>query len=120
MPELSMVEPLRLDGLLEGGWEKLAFTPFREGLEIFPILDGAPALAVLRYAPGAVVPHHRHTGLESILVLDGAQEDEQGHYPKGSLVLNQPGSSHSVWSQAGCVVLIQWTAPIIFTDTSPL
>ena len=124
MPEPSMVEPLmlepvRLDGLLEGGWETLAFAPFRDGVEIFPILDGAPALAVLRYAPGAAVPHHRHTGLESILVLDGVQEDEQGCYPKGALVLNQPGSSHSVWSQLGCVVLIQWTAPIIFTDTSP-
>ncbi len=114
-----MLEPLRLDGLLDGGWRHLAYVHFRRGIEIFQILDGAPALAVLRYAPGAAVPHHRHTGLESILVLDGVQEDEQGHYPKGSLVLNQPGSSHSVWTEAGCVVLIQWTAPIIFTSDLP-
>lgn len=111
-----MLEPLALEGLLDGGWRDLAFAPFRDGVEIFPIQDGTPALALLRYAPGAAVPHHRHTGLETILVLEGAQTDEQGHYPTGTLVLNQPGSSHSVWSDEGCVVLIQWTAPIVFTS----
>lgn len=119
MPGPALPAPVRLDGLLEGGWQGLAFAHFREGVEIFQILDGAPALAVLRYAAGAAVPHHRHTGLESILVLDGVQEDEQGRYAKGSLVLNQPGSSHSVWTGSGCVVLIQWTAPIIFTSDLP-
>ncbi len=111
-----MLEPVILASLLDGGWRDLAFAAFRDGVEIFPIQDGAPALALLRYAPGAAVPHHRHTGLETILVLDGAQTDEQGHYPAGTLVLNQPGSSHSVWSDEGCVVLIQWTAPIVFTS----
>lgn len=100
--------------LLSGGWRDAPFRPFREGVEICPIRDGAPAVALLRYAPGAGVPTHLHPGLETILVLDGVQSDEAGDYPVGSLILNPPGSQHSVWSDPGCVVLIQWTLPVEF------
>ena len=72
----------------------------------------APALAVLRYAPGANVPHHLHTGLETILVLDGVQSDERGDYAKGTLIMNPEGTTHSVWSEHGCAVLIQWERPV--------
>ncbi len=109
-----MPEPLHLGGLLGGGWRGAAFRPFRPGVEICPILDGAPAVALLRYAPGAEVPWHRHPGLETVLVLDGAQSDARGDYPAGSLVLNPAGSAHRVWSGPGCVVLIQWERPVEF------
>ena len=90
----------------------LPFEPFRDGVDIHHIKQGAPAVALLRYAPGARVPMHRHTGLESVLVLEGEQSDERGTYPEGSFVLNPEGSSHSVWSETGCVVLIQWERPV--------
>jgi anti-sigma factor ChrR (cupin superfamily) len=64
--------------------------------------------------PGASVPRHRHAGLETIVVLDGSQSDENGDYPVGTLVLNPAGTEHSVWSSGGCVVLIQWNLPVIF------
>lgn len=94
----------------------LRFEPFREGVEIYHMMRGAPAVALLRYAPGARVPLHRHAGLETILVLEGAQSDERGTYPKGSFVVNPAGSTHSVWSDGGCVVLIQWERPVKFLD----
>lgn len=109
-----MAEPLRFESLLPDGWRAAAWAPFRDGVEISPILAGAPAVALLRYAPGASVPRHRHPGLEAILVLDGTQSDERGTYAAGTLVLNPPGSEHSVWSDTGCVVLIQWTLPVEF------
>jgi anti-sigma factor ChrR (cupin superfamily) len=59
------------------------------------------------------VPRHRHAGLETIVVLDGSQSDENGDYPAGTLVLNPAGTEHSVWSTRGCVVLIQWNLPVI-------
>jgi len=90
----------------------LPFEPFRDGVDIHYVKQGAPAVALLRYAPGARVPMHRHTGLESVLVLEGEQSDERGTYPEGSFVLNPEGSSHSVWSETGCVVLIQWERPV--------
>ncbi len=93
-------------------WQELPFTHFREGVAIHHIKKGSPALAILRYAPGATVPLHLHTGLETILVLDGVQSDERGDYPKGALILNPQGTQHSVWSESGCAVLIQWERPV--------
>lgn len=109
-----MSEPLHWPAFLSGGWRDAPFEPFREGVEIAPLLTGPPDLALLRYAPGASVPRHLHPGLETILVLEGAQSDERGTYRAGALVTNPEGSSHRVWSDEGCVVLIQWTKPVVF------
>jgi len=111
--------PLHLAGLTDGGWQRLDFAPFREGVEICELCAGEPDVALLRYAPGASVPWHLHTGLETILVLDGVQSDERGDYPAGSLILNPAGSAHSVWSKGGCVVLIQWDRPVRFPGDGP-
>ncbi|MBD3763187.1 MAG: cupin domain-containing protein [Rhodobacterales bacterium] len=110
-----MSDPRHIARLLPD-WAALPFQPFRPGVEICPLRPGEPAVALLRYAPGASVPRHRHMGLETILVLAGAQTDEYGHYPTGSLVMNPAGSEHSVWSDPGCVVLIQWERPVQMLD----
>ena len=107
-------EAFNLDALLPEGWREAVYEPFRDGVEISPIVTGEPAVALLRYAPGAGVPRHRHMGLETILVLDGVQCDERGAYPAGTLMLNPEGTEHSVWSETGCVVLIQWAKPVEF------
>jgi len=107
---------VRIDGLLDGGWRNLAFAPFRKGIEIHEIRSGTPAVAVLRYAPGGKAPRHFHRGLETIYVLEGTQSDEYGDYPAGTLVLNPEGTTHSVWSSGGCVVLIQWERPVEFLE----
>jgi len=105
--------------LIGGGWRSMTFAPFRPGVEICWLQQGAPAVALLRYAPGAAVPLHRHDGLESVLVLDGAQSDQNGRYGAGSLILNRPGTTHAVWSDEGCVVLIQWERPVHFLEPEP-
>jgi len=107
-----MAEPFSVPGLLAGGWRDAAFGPFRDGVEICVLVEGAPSLALLRYAPGARVPLHRHPGLETVLVLEGSQSDERGRHGAGALIVNTVGSRHSVWSEEGCVVLIQWTQPV--------
>jgi anti-sigma factor ChrR (cupin superfamily) len=102
--------------LAAGGWRELAFEPFREGIRVHWLLQGGadqPSAAVLAYDPGASVPRHRHPGLETIVVLDGVQSDENGDYGPGTLVINAVGSEHSVWSRTGCVVLIQWNRPVV-------
>lgn len=99
--------------------ETLDWTPLRPGVDIahlYRAAEGAFTAACLRYQPGARVPEHEHTGHELILVLDGAQSDVQGHYPAGSLIVNPPGSRHSVWSDEGCRVLIVWERPVRFLD----
>lgn len=106
-----MIETLLVDNLLNT-WSELPFEYFRDGIDVHHLKMGSPAMAILRYAPGAKVPHHLHTGLETILVLEGVQSDERGNYGQGTLILNPKGSTHSVWSAQGCVVLIQWEKPI--------
>ncbi|OWW04808.1 allophanate hydrolase [Rhizobium sp. R72] len=101
--------------LATGGWKELEFAPFREKVAIHwirPFAGDQPGVALLKYEPGASVPRHLHQGLETILVLDGVQSDEAGDYGRGSYIVNAPGSEHSVWSDTGCVVLIQWDRPV--------
>lgn len=106
-------------GLLSGGWRNLAYEHFRDGVDVHWLAkgnEGEPSVAILKYQPGASVPLHRHAGLETIMVLDGAQSDEDGTYEAGAFVLNAKGTQHSVWSKLGCVVLIQWDLPVVILD----
>jgi anti-sigma factor ChrR (cupin superfamily) len=112
-------EDLRLDELraraeaADFPWER-----FRAGVEIHRLWgqaegDGESA-ALLRYAPGGVVPSHQHGAVEEIFVLSGSQRDVRGVYPAGSHVVNPPGSSHRVESPEGCLVLVIWQKPNIW------
>ena len=95
----------------------LPWTAFRDGVEIYRLYDGpdGASAALLRYRPGAKIPHHRHTGYEHIFILDGAQRDEHGEYAPGTLIVSAKGSQHSVSSEQGCIVLAIWQAPVNFT-----
>lgn len=96
--------------------DKLAWQPFRPGVEIYPLYkcDQGCSAALLRYSPGSAVPAHEHTGYEHILVLSGAQADEKHIYRKGTLVISPPGTSHSITSTGGCIVLAIWEKPVQF------
>ena len=98
--------------LMAGDWK-----PLRPGVEVLRLFgdheEGA-STALLRYAPGARVPRHRHTGFELIVVLSGAQSDERGTYAAGSVIVNPEGDEHSVWSDEGCTILIVWERPVEF------
>jgi len=96
--------------------------PFRTGISILPLygvgetdLD-RPSAALLHYQPGASVPEHEHTGFEHVIVLAGSQRDAQGVYPRGALVISEPGSRHAVASDDGCIVLVIWERPVRFVD----
>lgn len=102
--------------------EALPWQPFRPGVDIYRLYgteEGA-ASALLRYQPGAEVPHHEHTGYENILVLSGSQEDERGVYAAGTFVVNPPGSEHVVRSPEGCLVLIIWEKPVAIRHEVPV
>lgn len=94
----------------------LAWQVFHEGIDILPI-NGTPEgcfCALLRYHPGATVPHHEHSGHEHILILRGAQTDALGTYEAGTFLINMPDSTHRVVSDKGCVVLAIWESPVRF------
>ncbi|MDA0674326.1 MAG: cupin domain-containing protein [Cyanobacteria bacterium] len=114
--------PLHLPDLwtLADRADSFPWQPFRPGVEIHRLYgDGTgPAAALLRYQPGAQVPHHDHTGYEHILVLSGSQRDRHQTYPAGSLVINPPGTDHAVASDQGCLVLVIWEKPVAIRDPS--
>lgn len=94
---------------------RLAWKPFQPGVEIYRLYgDGVegPTAALLRFQPGGRVPLHEHTGWEHILVLTGAQVDENTRADAGMLIINPPGTSHAVLSEHGCVVLAIYEKPV--------
>jgi len=99
--------------------DRVDWRPFREGVEIHRLYgDGksGPAAALIRFQPHGQIPSHEHVGYEHIIVLVGAQEDEKGRAHAGTLIINPPGSKHSVRSETGCVVLAIYEKPVRFVD----
>lgn len=105
---------------IEDHVDDFLWVPFKDGIDIFRIYnddESGPSAALLRYAAGAEVPMHLHTGYEHILILSGSQSDGLKLYEKGMLMISSPGSQHLVTSEAGCIVLAIWQTPVQFINT---
>jgi anti-sigma factor ChrR (cupin superfamily) len=103
-------------------YDSLDWKPFRKGIEILRLYGSphqGPSAALLRYQPGARLPHHTHTGYEHIIVLSGSQDDDHGCHSEGSVIINPPASGHSVAVDTGCVVLAIWEHPVVFSEIVP-
>ncbi|MCA1819030.1 MAG: cupin domain-containing protein [Thermoplasmatota archaeon] len=69
------------------------------GLVVYHIQGGAPP---------SVFGAHTHTGGEMYYVLDGETYDDDGTYPKGSLVWMRPGSRHTPKTRGDTWILVLW------------
>ena len=100
------------------GWQhKIRWEPFQPGVEIYRLYgDGqaGPTAALLRFRPGSRIAFHEHTGYEHIFVLSGSQVDEHTEAGTGTLIINPPGTAHSVVSESGCIVLAIYEKPVKF------
>ena len=67
----------------------------------------ARATSLVRYAPGSSFSAHTHDGGEEFLVLEGVFSDEFGDYGPGTYIRNPVGSSHTPFSQDGCIILVK-------------
>jgi anti-sigma factor ChrR (cupin superfamily) len=110
---------LKLNALFQiSGWQqRLPWKPFQDGVDIYRLYgDGetGPTAALLRFKAGGRVPLHEHTGFEHIFVLAGSQVDENSRTETGTLIINPPGTSHSVLSENGCIVLAIYEKPVRF------
>jgi anti-sigma factor ChrR (cupin superfamily) len=97
--------------------DQIPWEPLQDGVEIHRLYgDGAhgPTAALLRFSKVGRVPFHSHNGYEHIIVLHGSQTDQNSSATAGTLMINPPGSAHSVISEAGCIVLAIYEKPVSF------
>ena len=69
--------------------------------------ESGEVTSVVRYEPGSSFSEHNHPLGEEIFVLEGEFSDEKGRYPAGTYIRNPPGSSHSPFSEKGCVLFVK-------------
>ncbi|MEI9898282.1 MAG: cupin domain-containing protein [Chthoniobacter sp.] len=104
-------------------WQhEIPWQPFKDGLEIYQIYGDStsgPSAALIRFNKASKVPFHTHLGFEHILVLTGTQRDQNGVVVPGTLMVNPPGTTHSVVSEAGCIVLAIYEKPVEFLAEEP-
>jgi anti-sigma factor ChrR (cupin superfamily) len=67
--------------------------------------EGDRRTVLMRYAPGATIPRHRHLGDEQIWVLEGSVTDDTGTCTAGNYARRPPGCVHTVTSRDGALVL---------------
>lgn len=65
----------------------------------------APTI-LLKFEAGATYPAHNHPGGEEIFVLEGDIKLGKDHLYAGDYLYTPPNGKHAVWSEGGCVVLV--------------
>lgn len=102
--------------------DEIPWEPFKTGVDIHRLYgDGVhgPTAALLRFREAGKVPLHEHRGYEHILILAGTQRDQNGTATAGTLMINPPGTRHSVISEAGCIVLAIYEEAVQFFAPPP-
>jgi anti-sigma factor ChrR (cupin superfamily) len=67
----------------------------------------ARATSLVRFEPGSFFPFHEHGGGEEIFIVEGSLEDEHGRYPAGTYMRDPIGTSHSPFTEGGCLLFVK-------------
>ena len=102
-------------------WQKTRFP----GCEVKPLLfDRATGLvtALMRLAPGAVLPDHEHVKIEQTYMLEGHLVDKEGpakglEVKPGEFVWREAGSRHVATTPEGGLMLAMFQIPNKFYET---
>ena len=103
---------VRVDEL---AWQKTRFP----GCEVKTLLfdrDSGLVTALMRFAPGAILPDHEHVKIEQTFVLEGKLVDREGPdqgltVAQGDFVWRPAGSRHSAWCPEGGLMLAMFQVP---------
>jgi anti-sigma factor ChrR (cupin superfamily) len=77
--------------------------------------------ALMRFAPGAVLPDHEHVNIEQTYVLEGSLVDKEGpakgiECKAGEFVWREQGSRHVAWCPEGGLMLAIFQVPNKFFE----
>lgn len=124
IPGVPLIPDVRYH--VEAAWSEGAVAEWRspaDGLRVRDLFDDGEGyrVALVRLDPGAEIPVHRHPAHEHIFVLagkirDSGAPDGAGEFGAGTYLMNPASSSHRLWSQGGCLVLIHWLGPVRFLE----
>ncbi len=78
------------------------------GITIMPLHQrGTENISLMKWQPGTKFQEYTRPGGEEIFVIDGAFEDENGKYPKGTWIRNPTGFIHTPASVKGCTIYVK-------------
>jgi anti-sigma factor ChrR (cupin superfamily) len=101
-------------------WQKTRFP----GCEVKTLLldrETGLVTALMRFAPGAVLPDHEHVKIEQTYVLEGRLADKEGdevglEVGPGEFVWRPAGSRHVAWCPEGGLILAIFQVPNKFFE----
>ena len=104
----------------EQEWQKTRFP----GCEVKTLLfdrDSGLVTALMRFAPGAVLPDHEHVKIEQTYMLEGKLVDKEGPAAgltvgPGEFVWREAGSRHAAWTPEGGLMLAMFQVPNKFYE----
>jgi len=123
---MRALEPERLEPTVEGSTyvkpQQMEWKPTQfEGISI-KVLYEEPSkgemTCLLKWAPGARLPIHKHTDIEQTWVLEGSFSDDAGVARAGEFVWRAAGSVHEARSDEGAVILAIFRKPNVFQKSS--
>jgi len=102
-------------------WQKTRFPGCEAKTLLFDKATGV-VTALMRFAPGAVLPDHEHVKIEQTYVLEGRLVDKEGpaaglDVGPGEFVWREPGSRHVAWCPDGGLMLAMFQIPNKFYET---
>ncbi len=114
---LRMPEPLRsyVGPVMDSRWRRLA--PGIRDIEVRARTALGGSARLLRVAPGKVLPHHGHRGVELTVILHGSYSDELGQFGPGDVAELDQDTSHRPLADAGqdCIGFVATDARLRFT-----
>jgi anti-sigma factor ChrR (cupin superfamily) len=101
-------------------WKKTRFPGCEAKTLLFDAKTGL-VTALMRFAPGAVLPDHEHVEVEQTWVLEGRLVDKEGpdaglEVGPGEFVWRPAGSRHVAWCPEGGLMLAMFQIPNKFYE----
>jgi anti-sigma factor ChrR (cupin superfamily) len=103
-------------------WQKTRFPGCEAKTLLFDEKTGL-ATALMRLAPGAVLPDHEHVQIEQTYMLEGRLVDKEGPVQglaagPGEFVWREAGSRHVAWCPEGGLMLAMFQVPNKFYEAN--
>lgn len=110
-----VVRPAEMD------WQKTRFPGCEAKTLLFDPQSGLMT-ALMRFAPGAILPDHEHVRIEQTYVLEGKLVDKEGPAAglvagPGEFVWREVGSRHVAWAPEGGLMLAIFQVPNKFFES---